>query len=346
MKYLFPALLIMVSLSGFGCLETALQYPKEYSEFQINSFETALNETNKTIELTGVVLSLSLDNKTFQLLLVDGSKENITIASEAVFSGDNGTVKNLSELKDGDLIKIFGTRDLANLNITARTIWAVGEQKIIITSPKPLATVTSPLVVEGFSNLQTNNLFWRIKNNLQETKYSGFSEFYPIQNSFAPLRLEIFLPTLETQDFILEIFTKNSQNKNEENLSSLPLHLLSVNTSNFTVFFSNDRLNSSGTCNTVFPVSRTITETSALGRASLLEILNGPTEKERYEGYRSSLPFGTTITSFVISGGVATVTISQDLEKTSTCERQRAEEQIKKTLLQISSVKSVVILVE
>ena len=51
-------------------------------------------------------------------------------------------------------------------------------------------------------------------------------------------------------------------------------------------FFLNDRLNPNLSCDKVFPVTRTIMKTRAVGRAALEELFRGPTEAEKSESYR------------------------------------------------------------
>lgn len=335
--------MVFLVLGGVGCLETALKYPKDYSEFSEEKFLNSQNSNRETVKLTGVISTLNFENKTFQLILTDGSSENIQLAPDVVLSLNNEKQTDLNFLTNGSLAEIFGTRDLASLITTARTVRVFNNQPIFIISPEAGSTITSPIIIDGFVNLATDKIYWQIKNPQDEIKSSGVRKIITETKKFFPLRLEIFLPALKTNDFSLKIFSKNPFTEIEENLVILPLNLLSINSSQFKVFFANDRLDNPASCQSVFPVDRTVAETSATGRAALLEILNGPTEIERYEGYRSGLPYGTTINSFVVSGGVATVTVSSELKKLSSCEEKRAEEQIRQTLLQIGAVKEVVI---
>lgn len=337
MKYLLPILLVVVSFSGFSCLEAALQYPKEYS----TSPRSLNNPTKEKIDLLGVISALDLVIQTFNLTLDNGSVEEIIFNNDTVFSSENGQ-QNLAKLQDGFLVSLSGEREPSSLITTANSIRQIEEKKIIITSPEEFDTITSQVIIKGFSNLQTNKIFWRIKDSTEVIKFSGVSQITTQSNSFIPLQLEIFLPALNDNDFSLEIFSKTPTGQ-EENLVILPLHLFSTSISTFDVYFANQ---SQKNCNGVFPVSRTVAETSAVGRAALLEILNGPTTEEQKAGYRTRLLESTTIKSFVISGGVATVTVSKDWEKNNACDKQLAEEQIKETLLQIDLVREVEIKIE
>ena len=257
-------------------------------------------------------------------------------------SGDQ-TQNDSGNILNGSLLEINGWRDLASLVVTADSIKIIDLEKIKIVSPDSGATVTSPLVVAGFSKIADQKIYWRIKDKNNAVQLSGSTLVDSETNSYSAFRIEIYLPALETNSFTLELFTKQPS---EVGLVSLPLNLLSINQSELAIYFSNNRLNTNRSCNSVFPITRKIAETSAVGRAALIELLNGPTESELYQGYRSSLPYNTVITSFIISGKIAKVTVSRDFEKISACEKQRAEEQIRQTLLQIELVEDVEIEVE
>lgn len=324
-----------------GCLDEALKYPKDFSP------TPTVEEKNKTeiVELTGLISLIDTQTNNLQITLTDNQTEEILVASEASVVW-NGAAGKLSDLTTGSFAKIYGTRDLASLIITARTIRASTIEKLLVVSPTPGSTVTSPVIIEGFLKNNYQGLSWQIKTSGGASQLSETNNLEQSQTAYSAFRLEIYLPALEQTEFQIELSAENLKTKKTETLLSLPLSLLSINKSTLNIFFANNQLNTRRSCTEVFPVTRSVAETSALGRASLLQILNGPSENERYQGYRSSLPYKTIINSFIISGGIATVTVSKDIEKTSNCEKQRAFEQIKQTLLQIPSVKEVMIRIE
>lgn len=337
MKYLILATILLLSLTGGGCLEEALEYPKEFTSDNQTSVES-------TVSLIGVIRSLNTATGQMELETDNGFVEEVIITTEAAISLNSEERKTLTDLTVNSLAEIFGTRNPTTLIITARTVRAEDLTKIKIVTPTTGVTVTSPLIVNGFAKTIDQKIYWRVKDQNNATQLSGSDVVGGEAQNYTSFRLEIYLPAFEANNFTLEIFSQ--QKTAEVGLVSLPLNLLSTNKSEFQVFLSNDRLNTTRACDIVFPVKRVVAETSAVGRASLLQLLNGPTETERYESYRSSLPYNTTITSFVINGGTATVTVSKELEKASKCEKQRAEEQIRQTLMQIKSIRDVVIQIE
>jgi hypothetical protein len=152
---------------------------------------------------------------------------------------------------------------------------------------------------------------------------------------------------MEQQEFTLELFTSSPKDGTEENLVSIPLHLLSISTTTFQSFFPNVRLNTEKNCNTVYPVSRTVAETAAVGRTSLYTLLKGPTEQEQTIGYENIFSPENSIYSLIISGGVATVDIPSSLiQPLNTCEQKTLHSQIRETLLQFPSISDVQIILD
>ena len=325
--------MVSICLFGFGCFEKALEYPKN---FNINIDSTII----ENVEAIGVVRSIDSENWRFQIETSGGFIEEINVAKETVISLNDGVEKNFVDIYPGILAEVFGSRDPATAIIKATTVKLNEVTKIVLSSPKAQSTVTSPLILEGFVKTADQKIYWRVKDNNNAIQLSGFSPVSSDGNNYTSFRSEIYLPALETNSFVLEVFVKQQQT--EIGLTSLPLNLLSTNKSTLQIFF----IKSNTSCDTVSLVTRTITETSATGRAALIELLNGPSKDEKNQGYRSSLPTNITITSFIISGGTATVTISKNFNSLNACEKQRATEQIKQTLLQIGLVNEVVIQTE
>jgi len=336
MKYLFSALIVFICLMGFGCLEQALEYPKEFS-----NPETEVQ--NQVINLTGVVDSINSTDSQIEIETTDGLLEEILVEPTTAISVNNESGKTFSDITSGGLVEISGSRDSASLKIKAQAINSIDLIKIKITSPDSGAVIISPLIVDGFAKISNQKIYWRIKDSNNAVQLSGSNTLSGDGTGYVPFRLELYLPALENKNFTLEVFSKQPS---EVGLVSLPLNLLSTNKSELKVYFYNRQLDTSRTCGTVFPITRTVAETSATGRAALLELLNGPTENDFVKGYNSLIPVEATINSFSISGGVASVTVSKDFNKLNNCDKQRAEEQIKQTLLEISFVKEVVINVE
>jgi spore germination protein GerM len=111
------------------------------------------------------------------------------------------------------------------------------------------------------------------------------------------------------------------------------------------VFFNNDKLDPEFSCNKVFPVNREIAKTEAVARAALEELLKGPTERDKSEGFFSNINPGVKIQKLSIEQGVAKVDFDEQLEFQvgGSCRVAAIRWQIIETLKQFPSVKEVVI---
>ncbi len=115
------------------------------------------------------------------------------------------------------------------------------------------------------------------------------------------------------------------------------------------VFFGNSKMNPEVLdCSLVFPVTRDIEETVAVGRASLLELFDGPTTEEIEQGYYTSINDGVEILSLVIDDGVAKVDLNGKLQEGvgGSCKVTTIRAQIEETLKQFPTVDSVIISID
>jgi len=114
------------------------------------------------------------------------------------------------------------------------------------------------------------------------------------------------------------------------------------------VFFNNGRLDPEYSCNKVFPVERKIPKTQAVGRAALEELLKGPTEEEKSDGFFTSINPGVKIQKLTIENGVAKVDFDEQLEFQvgGSCRVAAIRAQITETLKQFPTVDKVIISID
>jgi len=123
------------------------------------------------------------------------------------------------------------------------------------------------------------------------------------------------------------------------------------NTMQVSVFFPNPTLaNDPETrdCSKVFPVVRTVERVPGVARQALQELLLGPTEGERGDGYISIIPqeIGLHINSVDLNQGILTIVFNRPPFMGGSCALAGVVSQIKSTATQFSSVKEVKMLVE
>ena len=116
----------------------------------------------------------------------------------------------------------------------------------------------------------------------------------------------------------------------------------------FNVYFLSEVLDPEVTCTKVFPVSRTVPYTEAIGQATLQELFKGPTEGEQEGGYGTSIPSGVLVQSLSIREGVAYADFNEALQFQigGSCRVSAIRAQITETLKQFPTVSSVVISID
>lgn len=111
------------------------------------------------------------------------------------------------------------------------------------------------------------------------------------------------------------------------------------------VFFNNDQLDPEFSCNKVFPVERVVPKTQAVARAALEELLKGPTEEEKSDGFFTSINSGVKIQKLTVENGAAKVDFDEQLEFQvgGSCRVSAIRAQIRETLKQFPTVQEVII---
>jgi len=114
------------------------------------------------------------------------------------------------------------------------------------------------------------------------------------------------------------------------------------------LYFNNNEMDPEYSCQKVFPVDRGVSETKAVARAALEELLKGPTRQEIVEGFFTSINPDVKIQKLTIENGIANVDFDNNLEKNvgGSCRVLAIRNQITQTLLQFDTVQSVVISID
>jgi hypothetical protein len=322
MNKLLPTIIVILIVFGFGCFA--------YRPDGVTPPADVVNPPPRTAveDLLGVVSGINEQNQTLSLLLPDGGAEDILVSAETVIAPNKG----------GTLARVTGERDLATRRITARTIEFVDLPNLVVTSPSAGATITSPLLVFGFSRAASASLDWRLRDAGGAIVQSGTLGLNTaLLNQYQPFRLEIFLAAVSAPAFTLELSGPRGVD-----LVSVPLQLLSIEPLTFKVYFPNSSQGSARDCTKVFAVERTLAPTSAVSRAALLELLKGPTSAEKAKGYYSSLLPSLQVNSVVVGDDVVAVDFNQPINWVRTgCGLTSARAQIASTLAEFGSVMAV-----
>ena len=129
----------------------------------------------------------------------------------------------------------------------------------------------------------------------------------------------------------------------------IPVRFESAPTTQLKVFFANSQMDSEiQDCAKVYAVDRTIPKTLTPARASLEELLRGPTAAEKQLGYITSINSGVEIQKLTIENGVARVDFDEQLETGigGSCRVANIRAQITETLKQFATVSEVIISID
>lgn len=154
----------------------------------------------------------------------------------------------------------------------------------------------------------------------------------------------------DTTNIILRFEKSNPSGlKENDDYIDFPIVLsVSIKYMDVNVYFPNTQKGSTEDCSLVFPVTRKIQQTVAVGRASLEELFSGVTEDDMTLGYYTNINEGVQIQDLTISSGVATVDFNQALQEGvgGSCKVTSIRAQIEETLKQFPTVETVIISID
>jgi len=213
--------------------------------------------------------------------------------------------------------------------------------------------VSSPLKITGSVNgngwtgfegqVGTVQLIDYKGNKLAEGFLAATSEWTTLPTNFETT-LEFSSET--NQPATLVFHNENASGLPEKNKEfTLPIKLTESKTIGVDIFFGNQALSSSGEqdeCKRVYHVRRYIDKTPAVAEATISELLKGPSDAEKGQGYFSSVPEGSKLNSISIVNGEARVDFNKATESGGgSCSMASRVAQITQTLMQFPAVKSV-----
>jgi hypothetical protein len=164
---------------------------------------------------------------------------------------------------------------------------------------------------------------------------------------FVPFKGEISFNSEKEQKGFLVLQKDNPSDLPEfDEEIIIPVFLKPTEYIKIKVFFSNNNLDPEILCNKVFAAEREILKIEAIGAAAINELLNGPTETEKQEGFFTNINFGVRLLGLDIDkDGVARVDFDQQLQAGvgGSCKVAAIRAQITETLKQFSTIKNVII---
>lgn len=162
--------------------------------------------------------------------------------------------------------------------------------------------------------------------------------------NFVPFRatMNFSTPTTATGKLILQKSNASGLPEHDDQLI-IPVRFgeTSADKTIVQAFFGNS--SKGAECEEVAAVSRAIDKTPRVGQAALEELLEGPSEIERGQGYTTAINAGTRLLSLRIENGIAYADFNDELGKNvaGSCRVNAIRAQITDTLKQFSTVSQV-----
>lgn len=300
--------------------------------------------------VSGTVLDVALNDSVVLIKDRNGDDVNLAISPDTRIYNPSSTAVGIDFLVKGFSVQANGTKGDSN-DFNATEIRIVSAPNIIIDSPGTSSTVSGTFTVQGRARVFENRFSIRVLANSQEVYSVHALSNAPDAGKFGEFRQQIQLNTSSStlqgiSGITLEVFDSSPKDGSETDKVSIPLQLQSGDTMIVKVFFSNGKMDSSYSCNQVAPVSRTLPRTFAVARAALTELLKGPTDDEKTQGFFTSINPEVQIQSLIID---ASSTAHADFDNTlqqgiaGSCKVSAIRAQITQTLEQFPGIHNVVI---
>lgn len=233
-----------------------------------------------------------------------------------------------------------------------------GTEGIEITLPTPNGKILSPFEITGYitgedswtafeAQAGTVQLFGEDNNLLGTAILTVTDEDWMKEFNNFKGEMDFFSP--KNQNGKLVFHNENPSGLPEKDKTfTLPVKILkSSEKIKVKVYFSNNELDPEISCNKVFPVEREIQNNGSTTSGAVFELLKGPTQAEKDQGYYTSINDGVNLQSLKI--GLETGTAWADFNDQlgyqvgGSCRVSAIRAQIEQTLLQWPDVKKIVI---
>lgn len=222
---------------------------------------------------------------------------------------------------------------------------------VVVFTPQPNELVKSPILIEGkargtwyFEASFPIHLLNDKSNELAIGIAQAQSDW--MTTDFVPFKAEIRYQSDKEINGTL-VFQRDNPSGLPENDKEMriPVRISPSQTIKVKVYFNNDKLDPEFSCNKVFFIEREIPKTEAVARAAIEELLKGPTEKEKSEGFFTSINEGVKIQKLSIINAIAKIDFNEQLEYQvgGSCRVAAIRAQITQTLKQFATVGNVII---
>ncbi|MCX6740560.1 MAG: GerMN domain-containing protein [Candidatus Parcubacteria bacterium] len=248
----------------------------------------------------------------------------------------------------------YNDNNNANVNANNNTNTIPEEVNVRIDNIKAGDTITTPLTITGSARL------WYFEGSFPVTlldengkvlvaHYATAQSDWMTEN-WVPFKAELNFISPKDQNGTLVFMKDNPSDLRElDEKFEIPVKIQKTETLTLKVFFGNELKNPGAMdCSLVYPVDRIIAKTVTTAKASLEELLKGPTEDELTQKYFTSINSGVSLNKVTIKDGVAYADFNSQLEFQvgGSCRVAAIASQIRETLKQFPTVKDVAISID
>ncbi len=212
--------------------------------------------------------------------------------------------------------------------------------------------ITSPLIIEGEAKgtwfFEANFPIKIIdeQGNVLGTSYVQAQSDWMTED-YVPFKGQITYASKTGGNGFLVLSKDNPSGLPEHDKEiKIPVVLQAVGYTTIKVFFSNSQLDPEVSCDKVFPAEREILKIEAIGSAALWQLLMGPTDSEKEQGFSTNINSTVKLKSLNIKeDGVAIADFDEQLEYQvgGSCRVTAIRAQITETLKQFPTVNEVII---
>ncbi|EKE16365.1 MAG: hypothetical protein ACD_11C00018G0001 [uncultured bacterium] len=223
-------------------------------------------------------------------------------------------------------------------------------EMVVLKKPKSNETISSPLKIEGeargnwfFEGIFLIKLTDKEGNVLSQSNAKALSDW--MTTKFVSFESEIIFDKKNFSEGIL-VFEKSNPSGIPENNQSfkLPVFFDFSEETSIEVYFGKSRSDSQNEdCNKVYPVTRKVKKVQKIGQSAIEQLLVGPTDEEKEDGYFTSIPEDVQLMGLSIQHGIAFVDFNDklDQEADKSCRSVMIRAQITETLKQFLNVDDV-----
>ncbi len=246
-------------------------------------------------------------------------------------------------------LEVPGTTPMPTISESATpTVSVATEPNIRVSSPQPNDAIGLPLVITGQARVFESQFNYRLRDAdgsiliegmaLAHASDSGQFGNFTVSTSYAQ-------PTGDHGT--LEVFDYSARDGAQIDTVTIPVTFKPVVSMTVKIYLSSRSSSdpNNTVCDKTTPVDRRIVKTLAPARATLEELLQGPTSAETDNGLISLINPGVVINKLTISKAVAYVDFGQTLQAgvAGACRVSAIKAEIVDTLKQFATIKSVVI---